>query len=186
MTCYKHSNLKGLNTCHQCGNWLCEECTLTTNNRIICKDCILKDITSDAPDVTTNITKKPNLPLTVIASAVFPGAGLMYLGLFRKGLLISALFFLSSHFSTILRISIFRVFIPIIYTASIFYTYSWYKKICDGIPLDDNIDTIIAFLRKHATILSIIFVVVLLLSRIPIVAIILLYLTGLFIYSKNK
>lgn len=40
MKCYKHSDIDAVGACTSCGHFVCEDCKIEINGKIICKECV--------------------------------------------------------------------------------------------------------------------------------------------------
>lgn len=150
MDCFKHKNISGVNTCYKCGNFLCEECSIEIDGRNLCENCISKSLISDE-DYRGSIHRRgirvihkpvPSAFLAVLFGMVFPGAGLMYLGLIKRGLSVIFLLFLAGILAGLTR-GLVGIFIPVIYVTSLFVTYQTAKRIINGEVIDDSIDSLL-------------------------------------------
>ncbi len=59
MSCKNHENGNGVNTCSKCGEWLCSDCSIEIDGRILCKDC-LKDVYSSSRLDATAKSESPS------------------------------------------------------------------------------------------------------------------------------
>jgi hypothetical protein len=181
MNCYKHENINGINTCYKCGNWLCADCTVSIENRIICKDCISSSIDPSVSDTTKPKKDIPNSSLSFIIS-LLPGAGLMYLGLIKQGMLIgSTIFFLMWLNGPLLGLLSF-----ILWISSIFYTLQCCKKLVSGKNIEDTIEPFISFAQKHKLVLAVILSTLFILNYINPIPLVLVIVIGYLIYSHIK
>lgn len=75
--------------------------------------------------ITMNFSDKENIEkqnkkIIAMLLSIIPGAGHMYLGMTKQGLQLMSLFFLSFYLTDWLRISLFMVFVPLIWFFSLF------------------------------------------------------------------
>ncbi|MCL2421494.1 MAG: hypothetical protein FWD03_06510 [Defluviitaleaceae bacterium] len=167
MQCRNHPTENGVNTCNQCGCWLCETCSFERGGRIFCPSCATQ-ATGEAPahgDAYAGHHKPARTiswGLLFLFSVIFPLPGLnyMYLGLIKRGLAAMAAFFgviyMVIHFmsSGIIPIGLMFIFaIPVLVLASIFDGFRLRNRMIAGEVVTDNIDDITAFLRRNRHVL---------------------------------
>jgi len=103
MTCRNHPTRAAANTCGQCGDWLCEECTADVGGRIYCAACLQKywahepeeSVPEPAPYYPSRSERPRNVSfgLLFLFSFLPPGINYMYEGLIKRGLFILSSFF---------------------------------------------------------------------------------------------
>lgn len=157
-----------VNTCHKCGDWLCEDCSVELDNRIYCKSCLSSYISDERkaeahahPPVPVSVvksTKRVNLFLTFCFSLV-PGCGEMYLGLMRRGLVFMAAFFGMAYLSWVS--DIFTAVSFMIFVFSFFDTFNCRAKIIDNIIVKDEIEDLKGFIYRNKYIIGISFIIIL-------------------------
>ncbi len=161
MNCNIHTSTPAYNTCSKCGNWICDECGVELEGRIVCKSCISKTLSSPdfhghdhhhpmPPSKPSKTMAKPpvegrkifNILLVLLFSAI-PGGAQMYMGLLKRGL-----FFMISFFTAIfLTQTVFgpASFVPSFLIAIVFFT-SFFdgiltrRKFIAGEVVSDNIN----------------------------------------------
>jgi hypothetical protein len=151
LVCYKHATEQGVNTCSKCGEWICETCTIDVNNVLVCKECVSKYMNSSSGTTKkeehriTHFKPLPSPFLAILFAILFPGSGLMYLGLMKKGFSVATLMFAVFYFP----FSFTGMLVPIIYVSSIFVTHQIARKIISGEVVEDNITSLLDFFRMH-------------------------------------
>ena len=177
MPCINHHNQNGVNTCCQCGEWLCEVCSVDVNDRFVCKSCIAKNMLSktnghgarvSGPSAFAGHRAPPRYAsgcLLLICSFIVPGANYMYLGLVKRGLFVMSAFFAiifaitaSHHFPQLLVVFLF-LSILVLWFTTFFDAFAKRRLINSGIHVPDNVDDILGFVKKYKVLL-IIFAVV--------------------------
>lgn len=81
------------------------------------------DMTDDEKEAYAEKAKKDNKRITTLALSIIPGAGHMYLGYQKKGLLFMAGFFFTMFFMGWLNLSLLVFILPLIWFYSFFDTY---------------------------------------------------------------
>lgn len=146
MHCKYHQNIKANNICHMCKSPLCEDCVLEINGKVYCKDCLLQnknlknEIINTLPNQDAKIQTKNGL-LTLIFSAL-PGCAQMYLGLYKRGILI-LMFFMAS-----LGLENPILAIPIL-AFSFFDGFRIKSNLEKGIYQEDNLNDIKSFIKEN-------------------------------------
>ena len=171
MQCKNHPTAKGVNTCNQCGSWLCERCSFEHGGRIFCPSCAADNGT----EATSYHAHSPGSAkyiswgLLFLFSVVIPLPGLnyMYMGLIKRGLLAMSAFFglifMTSQLSG--GSSVFAFAIPILIITCIFDGFNLRRRINAGEEVNDNIDEIINAIRRNRRIIAS-FVILLVVVRI--------------------
>jgi len=169
MQCRNHPTENGVNTCNQCGSWLCDKCSFERGGRIFCPNCATQQATgSDGTSGTVPTgayRPSPGYPsrtvswgLLFLFSVVIPLPGLnyMYMGLIKRGLVAMSAFFgviyLVIQFagSGTWPIGIIFIFaIPVLILACLFDGFRIRSRINAGEVVTDNIDDITAFIRRN-------------------------------------
>lgn len=100
MQCRSHPTVSAANTCNQCGNWLCDDCTVNVQGRLFCRPCLATLSQGQAPETPPHTaaplrSNRVSFGLLLFFSLCFPpGANYMYMGLMKRGLATMAGFFL--------------------------------------------------------------------------------------------
>jgi hypothetical protein len=161
-----------VNTCGECGDWLCEECTAEVGGRHFCIPCLQKKWSQEhaphghvhshqAHDVPPRPIYPPYAPYPhkrVNAGLLFifsflPGLNYMYEGLIKRGLFIMVSFFMSSYLTAIFEEPFFGIAITVIWFASFFDGYRIRRLIEAGVEVPDNVDDITGFIKEHKMII---------------------------------
>ena len=162
MQCRIHPENAGVNTCSQCGEWLCDACTVNLQGRVFCRKCLAKltegaegayGPVKDAEPVFTYAEK----PRHIFGGLLFlfsfiPGVNYMYLGLIKRGLAVMVGFFLLIYFITVspFPLLLLLVFsIPVYYLTSLFHSFGLRRRINAGEAVGDSIDDVVNFLRRN-------------------------------------
>ncbi|MGQ9617434.1 MAG: LiaI-LiaF-like domain-containing protein [Candidatus Aminicenantia bacterium] len=95
MSCYYHPEKEEVNNCSQCKKPLCEECSIDTDGKILCKECV--------KDELKKVYVKKKSPSLAAVLAICPGLGAIYNGQILKAitfiLIFGALVSLENHTS---------------------------------------------------------------------------------------
>jgi len=158
MQCVNHPTREGVNTCCECGAWLCDECTIEAGGRLFCKKCLQRAIggspatrEDDAPRATACHAKHHvNILLLLIFSAL-PGANYMYEGLIKRGLFAMTSFFVLVSVTSVLHMPLLGVLICILWFTSFFDGIHIRRKINSGVCVDDSVEDIISFVKRNKT-----------------------------------
>jgi len=84
-----------------------------------------------------------------LLSAILPGLNYMYLGLMKRGLFFLSAFFVLAGFGSSLGFSFLYWLIPLIWITGFFDAFEKKRRIEAGEYVEDNVDEILNFLRKH-------------------------------------
>jgi hypothetical protein len=186
MQCRTHPDQNGLNTCNQCGDWLCESCTVEINGRIFCRKCLAQLAAEPAgpavphPPYTekTYATaarvegaaggRRISWGLLFLFSMLPSGINYMYEGLIKRGLAAMSGFFLIIFMGNIFNIQpmsmIFWFALPVYMIACIFDGFSIRRKLNAGLPVSDDVDDIVNFLKRNKRLIIGFFVLMIALS----------------------
>jgi len=163
MQCRNHPDQNGVNTCNQCGSWLCEGCTFERGGRIFCPSCAAQQAVSLE---TTSATPPPrrvvsgryiSWGLLFLFSVVIPLPGLnyMYMGLIKRGLAAMASFFIAIYVGIIMVSLIgwlsifFWLILPLLYFTVTFDGFQIRHRLNAGEAVGDDIDGAVNFLKKN-------------------------------------
>ncbi|WP_432405935.1 B-box zinc finger protein [Wukongibacter sp. M2B1] len=99
MNCNIHHEKEASFRCFECGDFICKECAVDMDGKIVCKGCLENHLSSTSSSqkkgnggtIENNYIKSYNGFLALIFSLI-PGAGQMYLGLMNRGLQLMVLF----------------------------------------------------------------------------------------------
>ena len=176
MKCKNHPEENGVNTCNQCGSWLCERCTFERGSRIFCPACASQTegagmTAVDSAHYSTagdsahygstgkyrtmsHSGRRISWGLLFLFSVVIPLPGLnyMYMGLIKRGLVAMSAFFGTIYLSTLFNGGFTMLFIfaiPVLILACIFDGFRLRLRINSGEEVADNIDDITEFIRKN-------------------------------------
>ena len=168
MQCRNHPEENGVNTCNQCGSWICDRCSFERGGRIFCPACASQQASEkrEAPPDRSRIShvgRSISWGLLFFFSIVIPLPGLnyMYLGLVKRGLVAMGTFFGLIYMIIQLSISntwplgiMFIFAIPILWLACTFDSFRLRERMNRGEVVTDNIDDIIAFIRRNRVLLT--------------------------------
>lgn len=177
MQCKIHPTEKGVNTCNQCGCWLCEKCTFESSGRMFCPDCVSRQVSDVAKgfneghydarfderfdakfDERKHVSRSISWMLLFIFTACIPLPGLnyMYLGLIKRGLVTMGAFFGMIYLGITFSDGsfghlglIFFFAIPAIWLASAFDGFRLRARINAGEVISDDLEDIIKFFRRN-------------------------------------
>lgn len=162
MQCRTHPEINGVNTCNQCGDWLCEDCTVEINGRIFCRRCLAQLAGAPAPEaprvartVSSTTPRHINGGLLFLFSFFMPpGVNYMYEGLLKRGLAaLSGFFllvFLTAQFSGAWPLNlVFGLMFPVLVLFSIFDGFHIRRRINAGETVNDDVDDILNFIRRN-------------------------------------
>ena len=190
MYCRRHPDHNGVNTCNQCGEWLCEDCTVEINGRNFCRSCLKelakepKPYTSDYNDKNEKNDDEPGYyapkrrhtgmhrvsGLMVLIFSCLPGVNYMYMGLIKRGLVALLGFFLLVYMTAQFRFwpisMLMGLSFPVYILACTFDAFNTRRRINAGEHVEDNIDDIISFIKRNKHILIGFLVLIIALSLI--------------------
>ena len=170
MQCRNHPEENGVNTCNQCGSWLCDKCSFERGGRIFCPSCAAQQATGGSGTYTKesvhptveHVSRSISWGLLFLFSVVIPLPGLnyMYLGLIKRGLVAMSAFFGTIYLSTqfggggLWPLGMLFVFaIPVLWLACTFDGFRIRARINAGETVTDNVDEIVAFIRRNGKLL---------------------------------
>ena len=170
MNCRYHPIRTAVNTCSQCGDWLCEECTANVDGRVYCASCLKKYWIHDhdahaaaSPPVCCpprlEHPRRVNAGLLLIFSAL-PGVNYMYEGLIKRGLFILSGFFLTCYLAGSLS-GIFGLIIPIMLITCVFDAFRIRGKLIANEYVPDSVEDILGFVRRYKAAILLILVFIL-------------------------
>ncbi len=170
MQCRTHPERNGVNTCHQCGDWLCEECTVEINGRIFCRKCLAQLAGTPVPPPPAPAEPYPPhvrfrapvyrgrhisggiLALLTIFLPI-PGVNYMYEGLIKRGLAaMGGFFFLIyglSVFSFWPLSMIFGLSLPIYWLTCLFDAIRIRRQLNAGETVNDDINDMLSFVKTN-------------------------------------
>jgi len=204
MQCKNHPTVNGVNTCNQCGSWLCERCSFERGGRIFCPSCSSEqgaEIAGAGPHYVHAPGSKRYVSwgLLFLFSVVIPLPGLnyMYMGLIKRGLMAMSVFFGLIFMTTQLSGGLGRIFafaIPILILACIFDGFNLRRRINLGEVIDDSLDEVVNSIRRNrrvvVSLLLLLIVVHVVVSMLPflmnILPIVLVIWAVLTFFSKPK
>jgi hypothetical protein len=150
-----HSERIATGLCHECGKDFCGECLVEIGNTRLCKDCVA----STAPRAGAGASYGSAIKFELREKKVFnkfllfimgalPGLGYMYVGLLKRGLFTMAAF--SATIYLIATVSGWFAFpLAAIVFASFFDGFRLLRQAREGMALQDGIEDLLAFLKKH-------------------------------------
>ncbi|MCL2665094.1 MAG: hypothetical protein FWE82_05725 [Defluviitaleaceae bacterium] len=158
MQCRIHPAKEGVNTCNQCGVWLCRDCTVEINGRLFCRACLAemadKGTPAHGPVYPPRRTAPPrriNGFLLLVFSSL-PGANYMYEGLIKRGLLVMSAFFALIYVSSVIDMASFVLII--LWITCLFDAFQIRRRINAGELIPDNIEDITDFIRRNKTLIA--------------------------------
>jgi len=159
MQCRTHPTTPAFNTCNQCGDWLCEACTVDVQGRLFCRGCLTKlAAPGDAshPAMPSAAPGGRNISwglLFMFSIPIFPpGVNYMFMGLIKRGLAALCGFFLIIYFIGVSNMPLTLLFIfalPIYILTCVFDGFHIRRRLNAGEVVGDNIDEAISFLRRN-------------------------------------
>lgn len=161
MQCKNHPGESGVNTCNQCGSWLCDRCSFQRSGRIFCPHCAAQQSAPTKPDysfATHHIDKSISWGLLFLFSVVIPLPGLnyMYMGFIKRGFVAMSAFFGAIYLTAMLGggLSVLFAFsIPVLWITCTFDGFRMRARINAGEVIPDNIDDITSFIQRNRSIL---------------------------------
>ncbi|MCL2352396.1 MAG: hypothetical protein FWC55_07690 [Firmicutes bacterium] len=160
MQCVTHPTREGVNTCCECGTWLCDDCTIEAGGRLFCRKCLQKAL--DCAPTSGGAAPRPadaweccgekrriSKFLLFVCSLILPGVGYMYLGLMKRGLFTLTSFFVLVSVIAVLHMPILGVLICILWITAFFDGFHIRRKLVDGVRVEDGIEDIAAFVRRN-------------------------------------
>ena len=164
MQCKIHPEENGVNTCNECGSWLCDKCSFERGGRIFCPSCAAQQGSGSAPAVLgtghrpspSHVDRSISWGLLFLFSVIIPLPGLnyMYMGFIKRGLVAMSAFFGSIYLVTLLGGSLSLIFvfaIPVLWFACAFDGFRLRARINAGEVVTDNIDDITSFVHRNRT-----------------------------------
>ena len=158
MQCRTHPTTPAFNTCNQCGDWLCEGCTVDIQGRQFCRGCLAKLAAPEGapyPVAPLSGPGRRNISwgLLFFFSMFFPsGVNYLFMGLIKRGLAAMCGFFLIIYFIGVSDwplVVLFSLALPIYFLTCIFDGFHIRRRINAGEVVGDNIDGVICFLRRN-------------------------------------
>ncbi len=169
MSCAFHNDRDAVAACSECGALICEGCAVNVSSRTVCKHCVEKLLRSGREHTGTGRSargreeeyyyRKPMFSpgLASLLSFILPGAGHMYLGLMRRGLLFMCSFFLCCYLASgFFGGSIFGFMIPILWILSIFDTNNIKRMILRGETVKDDLQGVWNGIGRHPVVFAIV------------------------------
>ncbi len=176
--CRNHPERVAANTCHQCGDWLCEECTVEINGRIFCRKCLAQLAGTPAPSspppgysapssypphvhFRTPPYKSRRVSGGILALLTFflpiPGVNYMYEGLIKRGLAAMGGFFFLIYGFAVFSFwpfeLIFGMSLPIYWLTCFFDSLRIRRQLNAGETVSDDINDMIAFVKTNKKII---------------------------------
>jgi len=165
MQCRNHPDVSGVNTCNECGQWFCEECSFERGGRIFCPTCVAQQAataTHHAPAHHAPAARSGRLPshgvMFVLSICVpIPGLNYMYMGLIKRGLAAMSAFFLIIYLGAAVSNGfpgmLFVFSIPVLILSTIFDSFRILRRMEAGEVVTDNIDDVMGFFRRNKTVI---------------------------------
>ena len=169
MNCRKHPARTAINTCGECGDWLCEECTAEVSGRVYCIPCLQKKWSREhGHDPENFLPPPPPYPHTharghvpgepypkhvswglLFVFSFLPGLNYMYEGLIKRGLFAMISFFLTTYLAGMFGEPMFGFAIAVLWFASFFDGFRIRRILNAGVAVPDNVDDITDFFKAH-------------------------------------
>ena len=166
MQCRNHPEENGVNTCNQCGSWICESCSYERGGRIFCPNCVSQHtaVGTSASEIykptVSHVHKTISWGMLFLFSVIIPLPGLnyMYMGFIKRGLVAMSAFFGTIYFVTQFSgfgnlILPFVFAIPVLWLTCTFDGFRMRARINAGEVITDNIDDITAFAHRNRFVL---------------------------------
>ena len=199
MQCRTHPGNPGVNTCNQCGEWLCDDCTIEVNGRYFCINCARQGTGThrDPPGAPYRLGSPARISwgLLFMFSLLPPGINYMYEGLIKRGILTISAFFLLFYVSMMPYFGIFGFVVAILWIACVFDAFQIRRRINAGEKINDDINDILVIVKRNSKVIAgfLIVMAVLIASRtlinlsasfngLPVIVILL----GVYFLFKNK
>lgn len=138
MNCKYHKESEAKFICDKCKQPICEECSVDVNGNRICRSCIQKSVFSDS----NRQSRKGGIleSFVFFCFACVPGAGHMYMSLFKRGFQLMIGFIGAiSLFSYINTESMIPLIIIPVWFFSFFDSYAIRRKLRAGEDVDDEL-----------------------------------------------
>lgn len=134
MKCKYHNEKDAEFVCEKCKRPICEECAVDIMGKKVCNSCANYLVFNNKPQKSDSFFEK----FIFFCFALFPGAGQMYLGLFRRGIQLMLTFIAGI---TLAAYASLESFLPLVMIPTWFYSFfdSFYmrRKIRDGETVED-------------------------------------------------
>ena len=94
MKCYKHNDVDAVGTCTSCGRAICQDCALTVNGKLMCKECTAEKAAHTGSPVVAD-RKEPVLALLfslvggLLTGTLLFSLGQLYNGQVRKFMILT-------------------------------------------------------------------------------------------------
>ena len=172
MQCIAHPTRAASNTCSICNHWLCDECTVNTGGRILCRSCItsmnIATHEDSPPDVVKTYApthKHISWGQLFLFSFLFPpGANYMYMGLIKRGLAAMCGFFMLIYLvvtiSGVMFTLLFALMIPILWLTCLFDGFHIRRRINSGEVVEDGVGDILSNVLRNKTLTLAILIVI--------------------------
>ena len=161
MNCSKHYDRIAVNRCNECGQYMCDDCSVSINSVPYCKDCVAEmarsQRTNNQREYHSGAGRAPrpvrrgggmNAFFLFCLSGI-PGLNYMYLGLMKRGMFFMTMFFMIVFVASVLEAPLlaFLMFIELCY--SFFDGFRLLGFMRDGYIVEDNVDDIMEIYTKH-------------------------------------
>ena len=161
MKCKNHPEEIAVNTCNECGCWMCERCTFERSGRLFCPACAAQNGEASAErGYTRSYSHLPRRQISwgllFLFSVIIPIPGLnyMYLGLIKRGLITMSAFFGAIYLTAVFNAGWVMLFVAAFMFACIFDGFKLRIRINAGEEVSDNIDDITAFIRQNRVVIT--------------------------------
>ena len=163
MNCSKHYDRAAVNRCNECGQYMCDECSVSINSVPYCKDCVAKMAKSQSgmanghQEYHSGAGRSPrpvrrsgglNSFFLFCLSGV-PGLNYMYLGLMKRGMFFMTMFFMIIFVAASLEAPLFTFLLFIELCYSFFDGFRLLGFMRDGYIVEDNVDDVTELYTKH-------------------------------------
>ena len=159
MNCSKHYDRVAINRCNECGEYMCDECSVSINSVPYCKDCVAKMAAHSSESGARHAQRMSHqsgrgpAPRTVkrgggmnsfflFCLSCVPGLNYMYLGLMKRGMFFMTLFFMITFVAVSLDAPMFMMLLFIEFCYSFFDGFRLLGFMRDGYAVDDNVNDI--------------------------------------------
>ncbi|MCL1986991.1 MAG: hypothetical protein FWG64_03345 [Firmicutes bacterium] len=211
MQCKNHPDVSGVNTCNECGQWFCEDCTFQRGGRNFCPSCAAQQAAAATHthheharhEHTAYMTRLPSHGTMFVLSiclGFLPGLNYMYMGLIKRGLAamsaFSLLVYLIITSSWTFPGLLFGFALPVLMLSTIFDSFRILRRMEAGEVVTDNIDDVMHFFHRNkvlAVLALVFFVIIPILGsfipwvmRGPILPIILVILAVKLLFNKRR
>lgn len=169
MVCVNHGTNNGVNTCSKCGNWLCEDCSIDIDGRVVCKKCVAELLGSNSGKRTAEpVTVEKHVHhyehhthhtatggkrrisrLLLLMFSCMPGINYMFMGLMKRGVYALGAFMLAGYCAGTLESPLIGIVAGMIYVVSFFDGFHVRRKLINGEYVEDGFSGITNAILRH-------------------------------------